>query len=92
MTMVKFRGRMVHEAYPARHAEAQAWLTYDDLDDAGTAYARIPYVADGSVTGRCHDCAVEPGELHLPGCDDEECPACGGQVISCGCGGDEDDE
>jgi TIR domain len=33
----------------------------------------------------CHDCAVLPGQYHVPGCDMEECPACGGQQIGCGC-------
>lgn len=33
----------------------------------------------------CHDCAVLLGQYHVPGCDMEQCPACGGQQIGCGC-------
>lgn len=33
----------------------------------------------------CHDCGAKEGEYHLPGCDMEKCPFCGGQLISCNC-------
>ena len=32
---------------------------------------------------RCHDCGVAEGGYHHAGCDDEECPVCGLQAISC---------
>lgn len=34
---------------------------------------------------RCHDCGVNPGGFHHPGCDAEQCPKCRHQLISCGC-------
>ncbi len=40
----------------------------------------------------CHDCGVEPGEYHHPGCDWEECPRCRRQYLSCACITDEKDE
>ncbi len=33
----------------------------------------------------CHDCDVSEGELHEHGCDMEQCPFCGGQIITCDC-------
>jgi hypothetical protein len=39
---------------------------------------------------RCGDCGVVRGGWHHPGCDLQPCPACGRQMISCGCRFDED--
>lgn len=36
-------------------------------------------------SGRCHDCNIKHGGKHHPGCDVERCPRCEGQLISCGC-------
>lgn len=33
----------------------------------------------------CHDCGAAIGEMHHPRCDMEECPRCGGQLLSCPC-------
>ncbi|AMV40487.1 hypothetical protein VT85_23860 [Planctomyces sp. SH-PL62] len=34
---------------------------------------------------KCPDCGVSPGALHQKRCDLEQCPNCGGKVLSCPC-------
>lgn len=54
----------------------------------GKRLRRVPWDNKSSKhlpTNPCGDCAALPGELHVPGCDVEQCPACDGQLISCGC-------
>jgi hypothetical protein len=38
---------------------------------------------------RCGDCGVLRGGVHHPGCEFEQCPRCGGQLIGCDCSGEE---
>jgi rRNA maturation endonuclease Nob1 len=33
----------------------------------------------------CPGCGVYYFDLHQPGCEFEECPVCGGQVVACTC-------
>ncbi len=52
-------------------------------------YARFRDFKDGTplmeLPERCHDCGVAVGGYHHALCDMEDCPACGGQAIYCGC-------
>ena len=75
--------------------DAQEFTT---LHVNGVPYARIPYGSEDYEMALianeqpCHDCDVVKGQLHVSGCDMEQCPLCSGQAILCGCEFDEDEE
>lgn len=50
-------------------------------------YDPVPYTGT-----RCHDCGCPIGGTHHPNCDMERCPKCEGQLISCGCLDEEEDD
>ena len=68
----------------------------------GILMEAIPYQEEGKFdempvmkpdpARRCHDCNVAAGGFHHPGCDMEECPRCHGQLLSCGCLDDPDED
>ena len=51
-------------------------------------YNRIPFDKERTCTG----CGVRPGQLHIPGCEEELCPACRGLAAICGCAYDYPDD
>jgi hypothetical protein len=88
---VSFRGMEVASFWPDKLAKAQYKRTYKIVQRV----MRIPYgeekrFGDYRPDKPCHDCAALPGEFHVPGCDWEECPGCGGQASGCDCILDQD--
>lgn len=87
---VLYRGRSMIEGWPEKIVKAQAISSYTLR---GKSFSRVRYGSEaddwGADKSPCHDCAVIKGEFHVPDCDVEECPSCGGQLISCDCSFDD---
>jgi hypothetical protein len=67
--------------------------TVDAFHRNGRRFLMVPFGAEpGRRTSgdHCGDCGTIRGGWHHPGCDLQRCPACGRQLISCGCRFDED--
>jgi hypothetical protein len=80
---VKYKGHRMVSYWPKQIKRAQKIKSLRRILD------RVKYgdEADdwGANRGPCGDCAVIKGQFHVLGCDVEQCPSCGGQLISCDC-------
>ena len=66
--------------------------TVDELTLGGVVYQRKAFGFEPgwpTKRDRCGDCGVSKGHHHHLGCDIAQCPACGWQLLSCGCAFDE---
>lgn len=82
---VVYNGVNVIKEWPAQLVSAQHEI---DLKIEGKTFDRIPYGENPAWTDAsapCHDCAALMGQIHVFGCDMEECPRCSRQLITCEC-------
>lgn len=90
---IVYRGATMIASWPAKIEAAQRQRYYR-LN--GSFVERVAYGREHTdwraTEVPCHDCRVLAGELHVPGCDVEECPVCGGQVFACDCDFEDEDE
>jgi len=82
-------GRPAAKGWGEKLAKEQR-VTHLQMKD-GSLKPRVPY-GDEKRYGRlldttipCHDCNAVAGQIHVHGCDMEECPICHGQVFICDC-------
>ena len=87
LRFVEFNGVQVLEGWP-EYIKKDQKRSYYLIDDK--KYERVKYGDEkddwGADKHPCGDCGVLKGQFHASLlCDMEECPCCGGQVISCDC-------
>ena len=87
--VVIYNGQQMRRDY-AESLDVAQRMTHYQLDEG--KYSRIAYGHETfrnpteAKTQPCFHCSTVFGKLHEPLCDYEQCPICGGQVMSCDCG------
>jgi hypothetical protein len=68
-------------------SESDEGLELPTVTLGGEAVARLRVGQERpACESPCPGCGAYYFSLHATGCDQEQCPRCGGQLDSCGCG------
>jgi len=84
-TWTSYNGHDMVSYWPPQIEKAQQESFYHLV----TVLERIPWGNEPHNRRKkldpCGDCGVFPGQYHVPTCDQEWCPACNWQALSCAC-------
>jgi hypothetical protein len=90
---IEYDGMIMDADWPEAIEAAQELKSFSI---AGVDYNRIPFGQEQNQPteemDNCGGCGVRNGQLHVPGCDIEQCPNCHEQLTSCACECDEVEE
>ncbi len=83
---VIYKGQRMVKGWPEKIEEAQKYPTVliDDVERQRIRYGEENRYKTLNLPP-CRDCGVEKGQLHVIGCDVEQCAVCGNQSITCNC-------
>ena len=79
---IPFRAKTKEEQLAFR-VEVEEMHKHDDPPIIITFNEWLKNFIESKAYKKCTDCGVADGEYHIPGCDQERCPLCGKQLISC---------
>ena len=75
-----------YDYYIATDGKKYKRVKMGDEDTFLKSIDKYDYLSELYEREYCHDCLAQKGEYHVfEYCDLEVCPACGGQILTCGC-------
>lgn len=83
---VEYNGAIMDANWPA---EIEAAQKKKAIVVGGKSYPRVAMGQEKGMSTEllqiCGDCGAAPSQLHVPGCEVEQCPVCTGQRAACAC-------